>query len=172
EDGEERTTLIIPSSGSTGTPKGAIIPERTAKAQWDPGDQRVPVVRLAFAPLNHMGGRATVYMTLARGGTVNFTATPDLATLFEDIRLTRPTDLSFFPRVLEMIHRHHLSEVLRRTGAGNADTEAVKAEVMEEMRGTFLGDRLTSTGVAAAPTTPEVRQFMTDCFQMPLNERY
>ena len=42
EEGDERMALIVHSSGSTGTPKGAIIPERIAKAQWEPGSAARP----------------------------------------------------------------------------------------------------------------------------------
>jgi fatty acid CoA ligase FadD9 len=172
QEGEERMALLIHSSGSTGTPKGAIFTEHMAKSTWDPGSVPVPVVRVAFAPMNHLAGRSMVYNTLVRGGTVNYTAKPDLSMLFEDMRLTRPTELAFFPRVLEMIHRHYLSEVVRRIGAGERDVEAVKAAVREEMGGTFLGDRISLMMVGAAPTTPEVKQFMNDCFQAQLIEGY
>src|SRR5262249_52243654 len=133
-EGLDRMTLLIHSSGSTGSPKGVIITERTTKSQWEltPG----PVIRTAFAPLNHMAGRHMIYNAFARGGYVNFTATRDLSTVFEDIRLTRPTEVMAFPRILELVHHHFLSEVVRRTGgeASETDTDAVRAEVMAEMR--------------------------------------
>ena len=172
EAGEERMALIIHSSGSTGTPKGAIIPERIAKSQWDPGTLPVPVVRIVFAPMNHLGGRAALHTTIARGGTIHYTASSDLSTLFEDIRLARPTELMFFPRVMEMIHRHFLSEFLRRTAGRQVDSEAVKAELMAEMRRSFLGDRLCSIGVSTAPAAPEVKQFVSDCFGLPVYDGY
>src|SRR6476660_5602262 len=121
--------------------------------------------------MNHMVGRGMVFGTLARGGTAYFTARPDLSTLFEDIRLARPTELLFFPRVLEMIHRHYLGEVVRRTEAGG-DVEAVRAQVMEEMRAGFLGDRVSIMTVGSAPTTPEIRRFVEDCFQVTLRDIY
>jgi fatty acid CoA ligase FadD9 len=169
-EGEERTALIVHSSGSTGTPKGAIIPERIAKFHLLPNGS-VPVVRLVFAPMNHLGGRNNVYTTLGRGGTVYFTATTDLSTLFEDIQLTRPTELMFFPRVLEMIQRHFLNEVVRRSGPG-IDRQALQTAVLAEMRAGFLGDRICSFGTATAPATPEVKQFVSECFQLPLSEGY
>ena len=135
--------MLLHSSGSTGTPKGAIIPERHAKFQLRRAPVPVPIVRLCFAPMNHLLGRAQVFIAFARGGTAYFTAKPDMSTLFEDFRLVRPTEAAFFPRVLEMIHRHYLSEVARRTGRGDGDAEAVSAQVMEEMGTTFLGDRIS-----------------------------
>src|SRR5690606_12185403 len=75
------------------------------------------------------------------------------------------------PRVLEMIHQHYLSELVRRTSAG-LPREAASAAIMAEMRGHFLGERATIFSVGSAPTTPEVKQFMVDCFQVPLLEGY
>ena len=172
ERSDERMAMLLHSSGSTGTPKGAIVPERTAKRYFTPAGPPLPVVRVCFAPLNHMAGRGMVFGTLVRGGTAYFTAKPDLSTLFEDVRLARPTDLVFFPRALEMTHRHYLGEVVRRTEAGQGDADAVSVQVMEEMRDSFLGDRISTMTVGSAPTTPEVHRFMQDCFGVPLRDAY
>lgn len=59
------------------------------------------MVRLAYAPMNHMMGRAMVYGSLARGGTAYFTAKLDPSELFEDIRLVRPTELAMLPCLLD-----------------------------------------------------------------------
>ncbi|MET0660538.1 MAG: AMP-binding protein, partial [Steroidobacteraceae bacterium] len=100
--GSERLAALIHSSGSTGTPKGVMIPERAANFGWlGFGAPQVPTVGMAFGPMNHFIGRHQVYNALAAGGTVYYTATSDLSTLFEDIRLARPTFLSFFPRIFE-----------------------------------------------------------------------
>ncbi len=171
-EGDERMAQIIHSSGSTGTPKGAIILDRNAKVTWRSSDVSVPVVRVSFAPMNHFLGRIMVYSTLARGGTVFFTTKPDMSMLFDDIRLVRPTELTFFPRVLEMIHRHYQNEVIRRLNSGQDDLDAARAEAKAEMRDSFLGDRLCLMTVGAAPTPPEIKQFMEDCFHAPLHEGY
>jgi fatty acid CoA ligase FadD9 len=171
-EGRDRMVALLHSSGSTGTPKGAIIPERAARSAWLGGPFNVPIVQVCFAPLNHLLGRNMVFNTLALGGTGYFTVEPDLSTLFEDIRLARPTYLNFFPRVFELIHQHFQSEVTRRTGSGDDDAERVGRKVMAEMRSTFLGDRLRGGAISAAPTSPAVRQFMRDCFDIMLMEIY
>jgi fatty acid CoA ligase FadD9 len=169
---DERMAVLLHSSGSTGTPKGAIIPERTARRQFAPARLSLPVVRMCFAPMSHLIGRGTVLGTLAQGGTAHFTSKPDLSTLFEDMRLARPTELYIFPRVLEMIHRHYLGEVVRRTEARPGEADAVSAEVMQDMRNTFLGDRASMMIVGSAPTTPELRAFIKDGFQVALHDMY
>lgn len=169
-DGDERMALLVHSSGSTGTPKGVIIPDRVARWQWSGGGSGpLPVLRLIFLPMNHQGGRSMVYMTLSKGGTAYFTANADLSTLIEDVRLVRPTEIMFFPRVIEMIHRHFLAEVLKRE---DVDRETAEQQVMAEMRAGYLGDRLCSIAVSTAPATPELRRFISECFQLPLGEGY
>lgn len=170
-EGRERMAVLLHSSGSTGKPKGAILPERMCISSWDPG-MMAPVVRVCFAPLNHLVGRNQVFFTLARGGTGYFTTLPDLSLLYEDIRLTRPTELMTFPRALEMIHRHYLSEVVRRRAASGGDVKEIGAQVKAEMRHTYLGDRIAHLLVGSAPTTPEIQEFIKDCFQVGLVDGY
>lgn len=171
---EQQMALLIHSSGSTGSPKGAIITERHARFQFTAMPPiPLPTVRLCFAPLNHFMGRGAVYNTMARGGTAYFTANADMSTLFEDLRLVRPTEAVVFPRVLDMIHRHFLGEVARRTAVDpDADVEQVRHAVMDEMRYTYLGDRISQLYGGSAPSTSEVRQFVIDCFPATYAEGY
>lgn len=112
-----------------------------------------------------------IYSALARGGRANITARSDLSTVFEDIRLTRPTEMSAFPRILDLIHQHFLSEVVRRTSAG-ADAATARAEAMRLVRTEFLGDRVCMIGGAGAPVTPQVQSFIEECFQVRLGGGY
>jgi fatty acid CoA ligase FadD9 len=170
---EDRIALLIHSSGSTGTPKGAIVTERHARFQFTVMPPTpVPTVRLCFAPLNHFMGRGAVFNTMARGGTAYFTAQPDMSTLVEDFRLVRPTEAVMFPRVFEMVHRHFLGEVARRSASETADVEKIRAEVMAEMRYTYFGDRIASIYAGAAPTTPEIQRFIAECFPVTYAEGY
>jgi fatty acid CoA ligase FadD9 len=129
-------------------------------------------VRLCFAPMNHFLGRGQVFSALARGGTAYFTAEPDMSTLFEDFRLVRPTEAAIFPRVLEMIHRYYLGEVARRRAGSDADVEAIGAAVMDEMRYTYLGDRIAMIVAGGAPTTPELERFLSEAFPVTLIDGY
>ena len=171
---EQQMALLVHSSGSTGTPKGAIITERHARFQFTAFPPvPLPTVRLCFAPLNHFMGRGAVYNTMARGGTAYFIAKPDMSTLFEDLRLVRPTEAVVFPRVLDMAHRHFLGEVARRTAENpEADVEQIRQEVMDEMRYTYLGDRISMLFGGSAPSTPEVRKFVKECFPVGYAEGY
>jgi fatty acid CoA ligase FadD9 len=172
KDGVERVASIIHSSGSTGTPKGALIPDRMSTPVWVGGYMKqLPIVGMVFAPMNHFMGRYVVFGALAQGGTAYFTLKPDLSTLFDDIRLARPTFISFFPRIFDLIYQHYQSELMRRTSIGG-DAEAVGQQVRAEMRDTFLGDRLRGATIGSAPTTPDVRQFIRECFDIMLLEGY
>ncbi len=167
----DRTTLILHSSGSTGVPKGAMMTEASMRAMWNGSEDKLPEVGICFAPLNHGMGLMGLIIALRKGSCAYFTVKPDMSTLFEDMRLVRPTQMAFFPRVLDLIHQHYLSEVSRRLRDGGAEEEVQQA-VREEMRTTFLGDRLIAAVVGSAPTPPAVRQFFIECFQVPLIEGY
>jgi fatty acid CoA ligase FadD9 len=168
---EDHTALILHSSGSTGKPKGAMLNEVAWKSSWNPSEDRAPMLCVVFAPMNHGIGLLTLALSLRRGSTAYFTLKPDMSTLFEDIRLARPTTLAFFPRVLEMIYQHYQNEVAGKVKAGAQESTA-RTEVMASMRDTFLGDRLVAGIVGSAPTPPAVKQFMIDCFDIHMDEGY
>jgi fatty acid CoA ligase FadD9 len=170
--GDDRMTSLMHSSGSTGTPKGAIIHERITKSVWQGSLKLVPMVGMCFAPMNHFMGRSSGFATFALGGTAYYTLKHDMSSLLDDVRLARPTFISFFPRVLELIWQHYQSEVVRRVSAGLGDNETVSRQVREEMRKSFLGDRVIGGSIGSAPTAPEVKQFIKDCFDIMLIEGY
>lgn len=169
--GEERRVSIVHSSGSTGVPKGAVMPERAIKMVWRGANVHIPCITIALAPFNHIIGRSAIINTLSRGGLASFTLMPDMSSLFEDIRLTRPTNMAFFPRILELIHQTYQNEVTRGVRAGD-EKSTVEASVKAEMGARFLGDRLLSGGVGGAPVAPEVMTFMRECFDMLLLNIY
>ena len=170
--GAERRVSIVHSSGSTGIPKGAVMPERAIKMVWRGGRSHVPAITIALAPFNHVIGRSSVINTLSRGGLVNFTLMADMSTLFEDIRLTRPTTMAFFPRILELVYQNFQNEVTRRSRHSEADLQTIEADVKAEMGARFLGDRLLSGGVGGAPVAQAVLDFMRACFDMLLVNIY
>jgi fatty acid CoA ligase FadD9 len=170
--GDDRMTILMHSSGSTGTPKGAIIHERIAKSVWQGSLKLVPMVGMCFAPMNHFMGRSAGFATFALGGTAYYTLKHDMSSLLEDVRLARPTYISFFPRVLELVWQHYQSEVVRRVTAGQGDRDTISRQVQEEMRKSFLGDRVIGGSIGSAPTAPEVKQFIQDCFDIMLLEGY
>ena len=170
--GDDRMSILMHSSGSTGSPKGAIIHERITKSVWQGSLKLVPMVGMCFAPMNHFMGRSSGFATFALGGTAYYTLKHDMSSLLEDVRLARPTYVSFFPRVLELVWQHYQSEVVRRVSAGHGDHATVGRQVQEEMRKSFLGDRVIGGSIGSAPTAPEVKQFIKDCFDVMLLEGY
>lgn len=171
EGGRDRMNLIMYTSGSTGTPKGAIIHEAIGIQAWTTPRSLGPMVSFIFAPMNHSYGRGTLYSALGQGGTAYFTQRSDLSTILEDVRLARPTMLMMIPRICELAQQHYLAEVGKRVEAGAA-REVAEREGQEEMRNTFLGDRLTSASIGSAPTTPELRQLISDIFDIPIADGY
>lgn len=171
----ERMVQLIYTSGSTGTPKGAIITEKIANACWTGLTREIgtaPVIVLAYLPLNHIGGRSAVFTPLAHGGTVYFTLKSDMSCLLDDIRTVRPTVIQFIPRIAEVIYQHFQSELLARSNGSNDNQDLIAERIKAEMRSTFLGDRLERGSVGTAPTAPEIKAFLQDCFQIAFAEGY
>jgi len=156
----ENTALLIHTSGSTGKPKGACIPANALINTWKNVFTLYPKVTVVLAPFNHMMGRDSMYSTLNAGGTAYFTLKADMSTLFEDIRLTRPTSLTVFPRICEMIY-HYFQNTIPEDGSA-----------AKSIKSSFLGDRLHSVTVASAPILPKIKNFIADSFHVPVHEGY
>ena len=167
----ERTALIIHSSGSTGKPKGAMLSEAALLDGWNPQKDKFPSIMVFFAPLNHGMGFRAVMFVLRKGSYGCFTLQPDMSTLFEDIRIVRPTLLRFYPRILESIYQYFQNKVGDLIKKGVLQEEA-EQDVMSAMRTTFLGDRFITGSVGSAPITETVKQFTIDCFDIVLIEGY
>lgn len=170
-EGEDALVMLMHTSGSTGTPKGAMIHEAICTNLWNGVTRDFPTINLVCAPMNHFLGRNQIFGALAQGGTAFFTLRSDMSTLFEDIRLARPTSIMLFPRIAETIYRTYQAEVQRRVAAGG-EPNSVSEAVHGEMRDTFLGDRVLSGGVGSSPTAPEVRHFLHECFRIPIINGY
>jgi fatty acid CoA ligase FadD9 len=171
QHGLNALSMLMYTSGSTGTPKGAMIHEAICVRFWNGLSRYQPTITLAYAPMNHFMGRMQIFTTLAQGGTVFFTLKIDMSTLFEDIRLVRPTTFSFMPRVCEIIYQHYQSELQRRVAKGSDPVEADR-QVRAEMSKTYLGDRLVAGGTGSSPTAPEVQDFIAKCFDIAFVEGY
>ena len=167
---------LMYTSGSTGTPKGAMFPESLWLRQWRrPLFGLLPLVSLVgvnYLPLNHAAGRNDIQQSLVQGGVTSFVLASDMSTLFEDIRLVRPTRLLLMPRVSGMIYSDYQTELLRRARRDDAVRPQIEDDVMREMRGSFLGDRLIFLATGAAPTAREVASFLERCFDVPVIDTY
>ncbi|MCZ8381556.1 carboxylic acid reductase [Mycobacterium sp. CPCC 205372] len=172
-------SLLIYTSGSTGAPKGAMYPERKVADMWKAANNNgfheqnpvIPSITLSFMPMSHVMGRGILVGTLAAGGTVYFAARSDLSTLLEDLALSRPTQLSFVPRIWDMIFQEFTSEVDRRTADG-ADRSAAEDQVIAEMRRNLLGGRFIGAMTGSAPLSPEMRSWVERLLDMHLVDGY
>jgi fatty acid CoA ligase FadD9 len=167
---DERLCTIYYTSGSTGLPKGAMYPESMVKPTWRMLPP-VPIFYMHYMPMNHAFGRSGVFSTLGSGGTCYFTAKRDLSALFDDIRMARPTFMSIVPRICEMLYQRYQTEFERRAPTAT-DVEALKYELMFEMRNAVLGGRLMNCNFGSAPLAPELRQFMETCLGFPMDDHY
>jgi fatty acid CoA ligase FadD9 len=176
-DGDDPLTLLIYTSGSTGAPKGAMQPERLVANFWRKSaasgrqPSAKPWITLSFMPMSHLMGRASLYGTLANGGTAYFAAKSDLSTFLDDLALVRPTRLDFVPRIWDMLFGEFQSELDRRSPSG-ADRAALEATVMAEQRQNLLGGRFVSALTFSAPISAETRAFVESYLDLRLAETY
>jgi fatty acid CoA ligase FadD9 len=179
DSGDESTlALLIYTSGSTGTPKGAMYPiksvanswRRSSMAMWG-NEGATPSITLNFMPMSHMMGRGIMYATLGAGGTAYYVARSDLSTFLEDLALVRPTQLSFVPRIWDMIFGEFQSEVDRRS-SDSVDRSAIEADVLADMRQNLLGGRFVSAMTGSAPISSEMRSFVESLLDLHLADGY
>ncbi|MBO1413263.1 carboxylic acid reductase [Streptomyces sp. FH025] len=172
---EDALAMLIYTSGSTGTPKGAMYTERLAAAMWGGAWSKLfagtDAITINYMPMSHVAGHSSLKNCLARGGTTYFTASSDLSTLFEDIALARPTELSLVPRVCEMLFQKFRSETDRRVLDG-ADRQAIDADVKAHLRENVLGGRVTWASSGSAPLSAELTAFTESLLGLKLHNIY
>ncbi|GAA3742748.1 carboxylic acid reductase [Salinactinospora qingdaonensis] len=174
-DDDDPLAMLIYTSGSTGTPKGAMYTERLAAGMWGGSWSKLfseeHAVNINYMPMSHVAGHSSLKNTMARGGASYFTANSDLSTLFEDISLVRPTELSLIPRVCEMLFQRYQRELHRREMDG-ADRDTVDAEVKAEMRQELLGGRVGWASSSSAPLSAELHEFIESLLDLELHIVY
>ena len=168
--------LLIYTSGSTGAPKGAMYPQSNVAKMWNRSTKNwfgpsAASITLSFMPMSHVMGRGILYGTLGNGGTAYFSAKSDLSTLLEDLRLVRPTELNFVPRIWEMLYSEYQSEVGRRTAEG-ADRATVEGQVLTEVAHELLGGRYIFAMTGSAPISPELRGWVESLLDIHLLDGY
>src|ERR1700756_1524688 len=173
---EDPLALLIYTSGSTGAPKGAMYPQSNVAKMWNRSTKNwigpsAASISLNFMPMSHVMGRGTLYGTLGNGGTAYFAAKSDLSTLLEDLRLVRPTELNFVPRIWEMLYGEYQSEVGRRAAEG-ADRQAVESQVLNELRQELLGGRYIVAMTGSAPISPGLRTWVESLLEIHLLDGY
>ncbi|QRY43859.1 carboxylic acid reductase [Mycolicibacterium boenickei] len=165
-------TMLIYTSGSTGTPKGAMYPESkvanmwqlASKATWDENQSVLPAITLNFMPMSHVMGRGILIGTLSSGGTAYFAARSDLSTFLDDLALVRPTQLSFVPRIWDMLFQEYQSRLDRSGGSED--------EVLTEVREGLLGGRFVSAMTGSAPISADMHSWVERLLDMHLLEGY
>ncbi|WP_040834023.1 carboxylic acid reductase [Nocardia brevicatena] len=177
-DEPDSLALLVYTSGSTGAPKGAMITDGMMAEYWrastsERWGQRSaePSIVLSFMPMSHILGRAVLYMALGRGGTVYFAAKSDLSTLLDDLASVRPTQLTFVPRIWEMLFQRFQSEMYRRASDGG-DRATLEAEVTADLRRDLLGGRFLSATTGSAPMSTEMKAWVETFLDLHLRDGY
>jgi fatty acid CoA ligase FadD9 len=83
----------------------------------------------------------------------------------------RPTQLSFVPRIWDMVFGEFQSEVDRRS-TGDADRWAVETDVLADMRQNLLGGRFISAMTGSAPISTEMKTFVESLLDIHLIDGY
>ncbi|MFJ6016860.1 carboxylic acid reductase [Streptomyces sp. NPDC092952] len=169
--GEDPLSLLIYTSGSTGAPKGAMYTQRLVGTAWygfSYGAADTPPVSVLYMPHSHLAGRYALMGSLVKGGVGYFTARSDLSTLFEDITLMRPTELTAVPRICDMLFERYRAELDRRAG----EPGDVEAAVRKDLRENFLGGRVAKAFVGTAPVSGEIASFVESCLGFHLYTGY
>jgi fatty acid CoA ligase FadD9 len=171
----EDLALLIYTSGSTGAPKGAIYTRSLFAKLWLPHhwgweSSVQPSIVLSFMPMSHVMGRFGLYGALAHGGTAYFAARSDLSTFLEDLALVRPTQLSFVPRVWDMLSAEVHSQLDRHASEG-ADTRS-DAEFLADVRTRLIGNRFMTAVTGSAPTSPELKGWVESFLDLDLRDGY
>lgn len=171
---DTRLAMIMYTSGSTGAPKGAMITEAMLTKLWvasAPAGIRVPMIGVAFMPLNHMAARVGLASTLAAGGTCYFTPESNLSTLMQDLALVRPTMVGLVPRVVDMLFQQYQSRVDALFAQGG-DADTAEKTAIAELRQNVLGGRVLGALVVTAPLSSEMKSFMESSLGIPVADLY
>lgn len=173
--GDDPLALLIYTSGSTGTPKGATYTQSMVAKPWLRADTlsskaQIPLINLNFMPMSHVMGRGSLVTALASGGLAYFSASSDMSTLFEDLKLTRPTVVTLVPRVCDMVFQRYRTEMDRR--ADELRPAALDSDVKRDIRENLFGGRVLAIVCGSAPLSEELSSFIESCLDARITDGY
>ncbi|WGL97455.1 thioester reductase domain-containing protein [Arsenophonus sp. aPb] len=167
-------SMIIYTSGSTGAPKGAIYTEKFVANMWDASlfanNTNKENTTVLYLPISHCWGNLKFTNQLAKGGTCYLVAKSNLSTLFEDIALAKPIELSLVPRVCEMIFQQYQSELEVRKKTTHDPLLDIKLK--KEIRTNIFGGRITNISFGSGHLAKKLADFIESLFEIKLYNDY
>eukprot|EP01043_Picozoa_sp_COSAG02_P039749 COSAG02_NODE_3160_length_7253_cov_17.821778_2_plen_1312_part_00 len=165
------------SSGSTGCPKAAMLSNDAFNRKVTRAKVAVcGHVTVSFEPLAH-SDRSNVYSSIVTREAVAFYS-GDVARVFEDIRVARPTTLSAVPRVWHELHTQYQSllravvDLAKNDGHGKFLQPAhVESIVLAKFR-ERLGNRLEHINSGGAQVPDRLVRWLRSCFGCQVSVSY
>eukprot|EP01130_Rhizamoeba_saxonica_P006170 TRINITY_DN2449_c0_g1_i1.p1 TRINITY_DN2449_c0_g1~~TRINITY_DN2449_c0_g1_i1.p1 ORF type:complete len:1031 (+),score=216.99 TRINITY_DN2449_c0_g1_i1:389-3481(+) len=162
EDKEDIRTLIF-TSGSTGRPKGAIYTDFMVSRGLSEFHLGGISVRIVVLPLAHGNERLTSYSVFSSGGRLAI-FDRNMQHLFEEIRIVRPTEVSFVPRIWNMLYNDYCQKLEYEIESNiNEDIKVIKDRIMDHFS-KILGDRISRISTGSAYTSESVKSWLKQCF--------
>ncbi|EFC37790.1 predicted protein [Naegleria gruberi] len=162
-------TTIVYTSGSTSTePKGAVMTDR----QYNENVQMEiyhyhPLVFITYAPLSHITDRMNTTACMVNGGRSGFNC-GEMDKVFDDYQSIQPVTESNTPRFYNILYAEYQRlKVLE----GDSLTPEKEEEIMQKVRN-MLGGRIKSLVTGGASTSPQVVEFLKECFKCNVYNGY
>lgn len=177
---EDIVTLVY-TSGSTGFPKGSVCNEHI----WYEMLQDVkiqnsrsidPLIQISYMPLSHLTDRKLYLQGLCKGGQTGLYS-GSIESLFDDLKLLRPTILLGPPRIWSFIYSQYQSALnhrllqARMDVDGVVDTNRIELDLKKEFS-SLLGGRTEYIVTGGAYTSDHVKEFISDLFDCDVFDGY
>ncbi|KAG2392176.1 hypothetical protein C9374_012428 [Naegleria lovaniensis] len=161
-------TIIYTSGSTSAEPKGAVLSDKHYNENVTMSIFHYhPLVFISYAPLSHMTDRVNTTACMINGGRTGFYC-GDMDRVFEDYQSVQPVTDSNTPRFYNILYSEY-QRLRNQLGEGPISQE--QESIYQQIRN-MLGGRIKSLVTGGASTSPQVIQFLKDCFKCPVFNGY